>query len=85
MPRRHQEISNDKLPAVPQRTNPQIQAQGDSGKSDLGYDFRQAISLRKMRLPILSLVVHRPFQCVSDGNDELIQVAPRDFDFRLNR
>lgn len=50
------------------------------GQRPFGHDFRQAVSLRKMRLPFLPLLIHSKAQCVpcdvADGNNVLILVAP---------
>lgn len=51
------EICNDKLPVVQQLSNPPIQAQGTAGKKNPDDGFHQAIPVREMRLPILSLVL----------------------------
>jgi len=45
------------LPVVQQLSNPPIQAQGIAGKENPDDGFHQAIPVREMRLPILSLVL----------------------------
>lgn len=84
MPLRRQEIRNDKLPVLQEWTNPPIQTQRIPGERNPGDDFRQAVSLPEMRLPILTLVLNRASQHVPHGNNELSQIPPRDFDFRPN-
>lgn len=48
---------------------------GTMEKRPFGHDFRQAVSLRKMRLPLLPLVFNSKAQCVpddvADGNNIL--------------
>jgi hypothetical protein len=68
------------LPTVLRSTNSSIKTQRDHGKRPSGHDFHQAISLRKMRLPLLPLVINSKAQSVEDdvgdGTDVLILVAP---------
>jgi hypothetical protein len=60
--------------------NSSIKTQRDHGKRPSSHDCRQAISLRKMRLPLLPLVIQSKAQCVpddvADSNNVLILVAP---------
>lgn len=43
-------------PPLPEGTDPSIKAQRNPGKSSSDHGFPEAISLRKMRFPVLPLV-----------------------------
>jgi len=45
-------------------------------KRDSEHGSRPAVSLQKMRLPVFSLVLQPESQCLRDGNDVLIEIAP---------
>jgi len=51
VPMQRPENRNDELSAVPQ-------AQRDHGKRNSGHDFRQTVALRRMRRPVLPVVLH---------------------------
>ncbi|HET6933044.1 MAG TPA: hypothetical protein VFI45_22155, partial [Candidatus Acidoferrum sp.] len=61
-PLRHREIGNDKLPIVREQKDAPVQARGIPGKNNPGDDFRPAVSLREVRLPILPLVLQHQAQ-----------------------
>jgi hypothetical protein len=63
-----QENGNDELPMPFQRTHSSIQAQRDHRKRNSGHALRQALSLRKMRVPILRLVNRRESDSIHHAN-----------------
>jgi len=54
-----------------------VVAADDPGTRHSGRAFRQAVSLRKMRLPIFPLVTRRKSQRIPASNNPVIQVALR--------
>lgn len=75
MPTRHQEIRDGELPALPEQTNLSIKTQRHHRTRISGDDLRQALSLPKLRLPLLPLVPLCQSQYFPPDNFSLISLA----------
>jgi len=71
-----QENRDDELPVVPKRAHPSVKAQRDHRKKNPAHALLQAVSVRRMRPSVLSLVNQRKSELIRCGNDNRYSPQP---------